>query len=49
MLAGSIVTQKDPVLRSVSEGASFMQLKKKGVIRFVTIVRDYDDIVRRLG
>ncbi|MEN6622251.1 MAG: DUF364 domain-containing protein [Smithella sp.] len=49
VLAGSVVTQKNTVLKSVSEGASFMQIKKRGGIRFVTIIRDYDDIVRRLG
>ena len=49
VLAGSVVTQKDVVLRSVGEGASFMQLKKKGGVRFVTIIRDYDDIARRLA
>jgi len=37
------------VLKSVSEGASFMQIKKKGGIRFVTMIRDYDDIVRKLA
>jgi len=49
ILAGSVVTEKDVVLRSVSEGASFMQLKKKGGIRFVSIIRDRDDIARRLA
>jgi uncharacterized protein (DUF4213/DUF364 family) len=49
MLAGSVVTEKDVVLRSVSEGATFMQLKMKGGIRFVSIIKDYDDIVRRLA
>lgn len=49
VLAGSVVTQKEVVLRSVSEGASFMQLKKKGGVRFVTIIKDYDDIIRRLA
>jgi len=49
VLAGSVVTQKEIVLRSVSEGASFMQLKKKGGVRFVTIIKDYDDIIRRLA
>ncbi len=49
VLAGSVVTQKDTVLKSISEGASFMQIKKRGGIRFVTIIRDYDDIVRRLA
>ena len=48
MLSGSIVTEKDVVLRSVSEGASFMQLKKNGGIRFVNMIKDYDDIIRRL-
>jgi uncharacterized protein len=49
MLAGSVVTEKDVVLRSVSEGANFMQIKKRGGIRFVSIIKDYEDIVRRLA
>jgi len=49
MLAGSVVTEKDVVLRSVSEGATFMQLKMRGGIRFVSMIKDHDDIVRRLA
>lgn len=49
VLAGSVVTGKDKVLKSVSEGASFRQIKKTGGIRFVSIVKDYDDIIRRLS
>jgi uncharacterized protein len=49
LLAGSVVTEKNVVLKSVSEGASFMKLKKNGGIRFVTIIRDYNDIVRKLA
>jgi uncharacterized protein (DUF4213/DUF364 family) len=49
MLAGSVVTEKDTVLRSVSEGATFMQLKMRGGIRFVSMIKDYDDIIRRLA
>jgi len=49
MLSGSVVTEKNVVLRSVGEGATFQQIKMKGGIRFVSIVKDYDDIVRRLG
>jgi len=49
MLAGSVVPEKDVVLKSVSEGAAFLQLKKNGGVRFVSIIRDYDDIVRRLA
>lgn len=48
ILAGSIVTENDPVLRSVSEGATFMQLKMTGGIRFASIINDYDGILRRL-
>ncbi|MDY0187274.1 MAG: DUF364 domain-containing protein [Syntrophus sp. (in: bacteria)] len=48
VLAGSAVTEKESVLKSVSEGASFLQLKKHGGVRFVTLIRDYDDLVRRL-
>jgi len=49
MLAGSVVTDQEPVLKSVSEGASFMQLKAKGGVRFVSMIKDFDDIVRRLA
>jgi uncharacterized protein (DUF4213/DUF364 family) len=49
VLAGSVVTGKDTVLKSVSEGASFMQIKKRGGIRLVTMVKDHDDMVRRLA
>jgi len=49
VLAGSVVTEKDVVLRSVSEGTTFMQLKMKGGIRFVTIIKDYDNIVQKLA
>lgn len=49
MLAGSVVTDKETVLKSVSEGASFMQLKAKGGVRFVSMIKDFDDIVRRLA
>jgi len=49
ILAGSVVTEKEKVLRSVSEGASFMQLKKRGGVRFVSMIKDYDDIARRLA
>ena len=49
LLAGSVVTDPQPVLQSVGEGASFIQLKKKGGIRFVTLVRNHDDILRRLA
>ena len=48
VLAGSVVTEKDTVLRSVSEGASFRQIKMKGGIRFVTIIKDRDAVLRRL-
>ena len=48
ILAGSIVTDKDTVLRSVSEGAGFQQLKRKGGVRFVDIIRNHEDIIRRL-
>jgi hypothetical protein len=49
ILAGSVVTDKETVLRSVSEGASFMQLKKRGGVRFVSMIKNYDDIARRLA
>lgn len=49
MLSGSVVTEKDAVLRSVSEGVTFMQLKMRGGIRFVSMIKNYDDIVRRIA
>lgn len=49
MLAGSVVTEKDAVLRSVSEGANFIQLKRRGGVRFVSMIKDYCDIIRRLA
>jgi len=49
ILSGSMVTDTDTVLKSVSEGVNFIQLKKRGGIRFVSMVKDYDDIVRRLA
>lgn len=49
VLAGSVVTDVDKVLKSVGEGASFLQLKKRGGVQFVNIIKDYDDIVRRLA
>ncbi|NLV66231.1 MAG: DUF364 domain-containing protein [Spirochaetes bacterium] len=48
ILAGSIVTDMEPVLKSVGEGVSFMQLKKRGGVKFMTMVRDYADIKRRM-
>jgi len=49
ILSGSIVTENDVVLRSVSEGASFRQLKRNGGVRFINIINDYDDILHRLS
>ncbi len=49
ILAGSMVTDMETVLKSVGEGVSFMQLKKRGGVRFVSMVRDYDDIKRRMA
>lgn len=49
LLSGSVVTETETVLKSVSEGVSFRQLKKRGGIRFVTIVKDYNSIVSRLA
>jgi uncharacterized protein (DUF4213/DUF364 family) len=49
ILSGSVVTDKDTVLRSVSEGISYRQLKKRGGVRFVSIIKDHNGIIRRLG
>jgi len=49
ILSGAIVTEKNAVLRSISEGAGFMHVKKNGGIRFASMIKDYDDIARRLA
>jgi uncharacterized protein (DUF4213/DUF364 family) len=49
ILSGSVVTNADAVLRSVGEGVSFMQLKKRGGVRFVSMVKDRDAMMRRLA
>jgi uncharacterized protein len=48
-LSGSIVTDKEAALKLVSEGVSFMRIKKSGAVRFVTKVKDRQDIIRRTG
>ena len=40
VLSGSVVIDKDTVLKAVSEGASFMRLKKTGGVRFVTMRKE---------
>ncbi|MFA5518964.1 MAG: DUF364 domain-containing protein, partial [Spirochaetota bacterium] len=49
LLSGSVVTETETVLKSVSEGVSFRQLKKRGGIRFVTMVKDYNSIFSKLA
>jgi uncharacterized protein len=49
ILSGSTVTDKTRVLKSVSEGASFMRLKKAGGVQFVSMVKDQDEIRRKLA
>lgn len=43
VLSGSVVTDKEVVLKHVSEGSSFMRLKKTGAVRFVTMTRQAND------
>ena len=39
VLSGSVVLDKDVVLKHVSEGSNFSRLKKTGAVRFVTMTR----------
>jgi uncharacterized protein len=49
ILSGSMVTDKETALKSISEGANFVRLKKTGSVRFVTMVKGRDQMVERLG
>jgi uncharacterized protein len=49
ILSGSTVTDAAKVLRSVSEGANFMRLRKAGGVEFVSMVKDQDEIGRKLA
>lgn len=40
VLSGSMVIDKDVVLKHVSEGSDFMRLKKTGAVRFVSMAKD---------
>jgi uncharacterized protein (DUF4213/DUF364 family) len=48
ILSGSTVTDRATALKYISEGANFVRLKKTGAVRFVTMVRDREEIARRL-
>lgn len=47
ILSGSMVLDKDIVLKAVSEGSNFVRLKKTGAVRFVTMVKDRASIMNR--
>jgi uncharacterized protein len=47
ILSGSMVTDKEVALKYISEGANFIRLKRSGAVRFVTMVRDREDIIQR--
>ena len=47
ILSGSVVIDREALLRLVSEGVSYMKIKKSGATRFVTMVKDMDDIRKR--
>jgi uncharacterized protein (DUF4213/DUF364 family) len=40
ILAGSVVTDTPTALRHIGEGANFIQLRKTGAVRFVTMLKD---------
>jgi uncharacterized protein len=48
ILSGSTVTDKETALKSISEGANFIRLKKTGSVRFVTMVKDREQMVAKL-
>ena len=47
ILSGSMVIDKDVVLKHVSEGSNFVRLKKTGAVRFVSMVKDQATIMNR--
>jgi uncharacterized protein len=49
ILSGSVVTDRATVLKYVSEGANFVRLRKTGGVQFVSMVRDLDEITRKLN
>lgn len=49
ILSGSAVTDKETALKSISEGANFIRLKKTGAVRFVTDIKDREAMRRRLN
>jgi uncharacterized protein len=44
ILSGSFVTGNDIVLKHISEGANFIRIKKSGAVRFVTMLKDGNNI-----
>ena len=47
ILSGSVVTNLDIALKYISEGANFIRLKKSGSVRFATMIKDRDNIIKR--
>jgi uncharacterized protein (DUF4213/DUF364 family) len=49
ILSGSTVTDRETALKHIGEGANFIRLKKTGAVRFVTMVKDLEQMVKRLS
>ena len=49
ILSGSMVTDQETALKQISEGANFIRLRKTGAVRFVTMVKDREQMVKRLS
>ena len=47
ILSGSVVVNKEVLFKHISEGSSFFRIKQAGAVRFVTMVKDRADIIRR--
>ncbi len=47
ILSGSMVTDKEALLKLVGEGVSYMRIKKSGATRFVTMVKNMGDIRKK--
>ncbi|HBA54998.1 MAG TPA: hypothetical protein DCZ04_11255 [Syntrophorhabdus aromaticivorans] len=47
VLAGSMVIDQKVLLKEISEGANFRRLKKTGCVRYVTIVKNKEDLMPR--
>jgi uncharacterized protein (DUF4213/DUF364 family) len=48
ILSGSVVTDRETALKHIGEGANFVRLKRTGAVRFVTMVKDREQMVKKL-